>query len=206
MTVKTRWINIFIMVALSGTLIGCAGKIKYPTYYTLQVPPISDPPQQDRAAASIAVREFRSATYLREGPIVYRPSPEQIGFYEYHRWAVDPREVVTNAIADRLRGDGRFTDVKIYDGHSNSDYILTGRLEKLDEVDYEKGVKVEVALSAQLIEVRTGKTTWVNSVSDSSRVDERSVPTVVAEMSHTMDRAIQKLLSSLPAPATVARN
>ncbi len=26
-----------------------------------------------------------------------------LGFYSYHRWAVDPHEFVTNAVAERLR-------------------------------------------------------------------------------------------------------
>jgi len=76
---------------------------------------------------------------------VYRASPEQIGFYDYHRWAADPREFVTSAITDRLRASGTFADVEVYDGRSTADYILSGRLEKLEEVDYEGGVKVEVA-------------------------------------------------------------
>lgn len=203
---KKQWMNICLIVALSTILSGCAGSVKYPTYYTLQLPPIADPPPQEKASASIAIREFTSATYLREGPIVYRSSPEQLGFYAYHRWAVDPREVVTNAIADHLRGDGKFAHIKIYDGHSDSDYILSGRLEKLDEVDYEKGVKVEVAVSAQLVELRTGKTVWANSAADSSRVDHHSISAVVAEMSTTMDRTIQKLLSSLSVPTAITGN
>jgi len=46
------------------------------------------------------------------------------------------------------------------------DYILSGRLEKLEEVDYEGGVKVEVALSAQMIEVRTRVQVWANSATE----------------------------------------
>jgi len=132
---------------------------------------------------------------------VYRVSAEQIGFYDYHRWAADPRQFVTTAIADRLRASGNFADVTVYDGRSHSDYIITGRLEKLEEVDYEGGVKVEVALSAQMTDIRRGTTVWANSVSDIENVAERSVPAVVSEMSHAMDRAIEKLLSSIPAQA-----
>jgi ABC-type uncharacterized transport system auxiliary subunit len=150
---------------------------------------------------SVAIREFRSPVYLREGPLVYRSSPEQIGFYDYHRWATDPRQFVTAAIADRLRASGNFADVTVYDGRSRADYIISGRLEKLEEVDYEGGVKVEVALSAQMTDVHTGATVWANSVSDVENVAQRNVPGVVSEMSHTMDRTIEKLLSSIPSPA-----
>lgn len=187
-----------ITLAVSIAFVGCAGKIRYSNYYTLHVPAVPDPPAGPDVHASLAVREFRSPGYLRQGPLVYRLSAEQIGFYDYHRWAADPRQFVTTVIADRLRATGNFADVTVYDGRSHADYIITGRLEKLEEVDYEGGVKVEVALSAQMTDIRTGTTVWANSVSDIENVAERSVPAVVSEMSHAMDRAIEKLLSSIP--------
>jgi ABC-type uncharacterized transport system auxiliary subunit len=127
-------------------------------------------------------------------------SAEQIDFYDYHRWAVDPRQFVTTVIADRLRASGNFADVTVYDGRSHTDYIITGRLEKLEEIDYEGGVKVEVALSAQMTDIRTGTTVWANSASDIENVAQRNVPAVASEMSHAMDRTIEKLLSSIPSP------
>jgi hypothetical protein len=92
--------------------------------------------------------------------------------------------------------------VKVYDGRSDVDLILSGRLEKLEEVDYESGVRVEVALSGQMTDLHSGKTLWANAVSQPVEVDGRTVPAVVAGMSHAMDRAIQKLLASVPASTT----
>ena len=175
--------------------------MRYPTYYALHLPSAPALPAAAQGHASLAIREFRSPDYLRQGPLVYRASTEQIGFYDYHRWATDPREFVTSAITDRLRAGGTFADVKVYDGRSSADYILTGRLEKLEEVDYEGGVKVEVALSAQMIEVRTGAQVWANAVSEIGKVDQRNVPAVVSEMSNAMDRAMDKLLLSFPTSA-----
>jgi len=189
-----------ITLAVSIAFVGCAGKIRYPSYYTLHVPPPPDPPARPDVHASLAVREFRSPGYLRQGLLVYRASAEQIGFYDYHRWATDPRQFVTVAIANRLRASGNFADVTMYDGRSHVDYIITGRLEKLEEVDYAGGVRVEVALSAQLTDIHTGLTAWANSASDIENVAQRNVPAVVSEMSHAMDRAIEKLLSSIPSP------
>jgi ABC-type uncharacterized transport system auxiliary subunit len=179
--------------------LGACDRVKYPTYYTLHLPAPPDPPPALEARASLAVREFRSPVYLRQGPVVYRPSPEQIGFYNYYRWAADPRQTVTTAIIDRLRAGGNFAEVVAYDGRSNVDYMLSGRLEKLQEVDYEGGVKVEVEVSAQLTSLRTGATVWSNSASDIENVAQRNVPAVVGEMSTAMDHAIGKLLSSMPA-------
>jgi len=68
-------------------------------------------------------------------------------------------------------------------------------------VDYEGGVKVEIALSAQMIEVRTGAQVWANAVSEIGKVDQRNVPDVVSEMSNAMDRAMDKFLLSFPTSA-----
>jgi ABC-type uncharacterized transport system auxiliary subunit len=201
--------KLMIAIVLKALVIlsGCAA-VKYPTYYTLHVPPPPDPPAQENLHASLAVREFRSPAYLRQGAIVYKTSAEQIGFYTYHRWATDPRDFVTNAVVDRLSASRTFTQVKPYDGRADINYVLSGRLEKFEEIDYDGGIKVEVALSAQMVQLSTGATVWTNSVSEVGQVDKRDVPAVVSEMSSTMERAIEKLLTPGPAvssgPATTA--
>lgn len=201
---KMHAMAVLLPLAALITLAGCGGAVKYPNYYTLHVPPPPDPPVQEGVRASLAIREFRSPTYLHQGSIVYKASPEQVGFYDYHRWAVDPREFVTNAVTDRLRASGDFKQVKLYDGRSDVDYILSGRLEKLEEIDYEGGVKVEVRISAQLTSLATGATVWTNVVSEMGDVNKRDVPAVVSEMSRTMDRAIERLLTPVPTGVTPA--
>jgi ABC-type uncharacterized transport system auxiliary subunit len=123
----------------------------------------------------------------------------EVAFYEYHRWASDPRTLVTSAVIEHLRAGGQFTMVSMYDGRPNNDYVFSGRLEKLEEVDYESGVKVEVAVSAQIIKVATGATVWSNAVSEIRPVSQRNVSGVVSEMNRTVDFAINNLLSTVPA-------
>lgn len=186
-----------LMVTVLPVLSGC-GRVRYPAYYTLNLPAPPDPPAAENVRTSIAVREFQSPGYLRQGPIVYRTTREQIGFYEYHRWAADPRTLVTSAVVDHLRANGPFSRVSTYDGRPNNDYVFSGRLEKLEEVDYEAGVKVEVAMSAQITKVATGATVWSNAVSETRPVSQRNVPGVVSQLNRTMELAINKLLSTVP--------
>lgn len=189
-------IALAFMLVLIPALTGCS-RVRYPSYYTLNLPLAPDPPAQE-SRTSIAVREFQSPAYLRQGPIVYRSTPEEIGFYEYHRWAADPRKTVTNAVIDHLRASGQFSTVSTYDGRSDLDYIFSGQLEKLEELDYEGGVKVEVVLSAQITRVSTGVAVWSNTVSEVGKVSQRNMPGVVAQMNRTMNLAINKLLSTAP--------
>ncbi len=93
----------------------------------------------------------------------------------------------------------------MYDGRPNNDCVFSGRLEKLEEVDYQAGVKVEVAISAQITRVATGATVWSNAVSETRPVPQRNVGGVVSEMNRTVDVAINKLLSTVPAPPAVDR-
>jgi len=193
-----------LMVTLLPALSGC-GRVRYPAYYTLNLPAPPDPPAAENVRTSIAVREFQSPNYLRQGPIVYRTTPEEIGFYEYHRWAADPRTLLTSAVIDHLRASGQYSMVSMYDGRPNNDYVFSGRLEKLEEVDYGSGVKVEVAMSAQITKVATGATVWSNNVSETRPVAQRNVRGVVSEMNQTVDLAINKLLSTVPAPLASER-
>jgi ABC-type uncharacterized transport system auxiliary subunit len=188
-----------LMLILLSTLVGC-GRVRYPAYYTLNLPAPPDPPAAESVKTSIAVRQFQSPGYLRQGPIIYRSTPEEIGFYEYHRWATDPRNVMTTAVIDHLRASGQFALVSMYDGRPDNEYVFSGKLEKLEEVDYQAGVKVEVAISAQITSAKSGATVWSNAVSEVGTVSRRNVPGIVSEMNRTVDVAINKLLTTIPTP------
>jgi uncharacterized lipoprotein YmbA len=203
LTMKQHLAAICLVFTALVVLTGCGGPVKYPNYYTLHLPPPPDPPVAENVHATLAVREFRSPTYLRQGAIVYKTSPEQIGFYNYHRWAVDPRDFVTNTVAENLRAGGNFSQVKLFDGRSDVDYVISGRLDELEEIDYEGGVKVQVTISAQMVSVPTGATVWTNSVSEVGTVSQHDVPAVVSAMNGAMGRAIEKLLTPAPAPALI---
>lgn len=211
MSMQRTVTTIVFSLAALVTLASCGGRVRYPNYYTLNLPAPPDPPAAENVHAAVAIREFRAPAYLRQRAIVYKTSPEQISFYAYHRWAINPCEFVTNSVIERLSASGNFAHVKPYDGRPDTEYVLSGRLEKLEEIDYEGGVKVEVAISAQMTDLATGATVWTNAVSEVGDVNKRDVPAVVSEMNRTMELAITKLLSPMPAdlatgPTAVGRN
>jgi ABC-type uncharacterized transport system auxiliary subunit len=199
MVFMKRSVTMIVFCFATLVILGGCARVRYPRYYTLNLPAPPDPPASENAHATLAIREFSAPMYLRQGAIAYKTSPEQIDFYAYHRWATDPREIVTSAVIDRLRASAAFAFVKPYDGQPGAGYVLSGRLEKLDELDYDGGVKVEIALSAQMTNIATGATVWSNAVSEVADVNKRDIPAVVSAMNGTMERAIKELLSSMPA-------
>lgn len=188
------------MTALSVTLLlaGCGGKILYPKYYTMELPaPPTNTKANTELHGTLAVRRFESAPYIRQKKIVYRPTAEEIGFYEYHRWAADPAEMVTTAMLDSLRSSHLFSEVKRYDGQSRQDYLMDGRVEKLEEIDYGDAVSVTAELSAELVNLETGTTEWTDHAAETLKVDECTIDSVVVELSHAVQKGIDRLITSL---------
>ena len=61
-------------------------------------------PVDQPGLGQVEVCKFRCPDYLCEGRIVYRSGLEEVGFYEHHRWAMNPRQAITQFMADALRG------------------------------------------------------------------------------------------------------
>ena len=196
-------LTIGLMTAIVS-LAGCAGKIRYPSYYVLNVPSVVPAAQSVPVLGSVAVREFEAPRFLREGPIAYRPSAEQLDFYDYHRWAEDPRRVVTAAMVKQMRARGIFQSVDVFDGRTSSECLLTGTVDHLEEVDQGTNVSVEVTLSARLINLRTGEVLWQDTSSQTAKLDQRSVAGIVAEMSQDLGSAVGNLVSSMQNRLTMA--
>lgn len=186
------------LTAMLAGLTGCAGKTRYPNYYVLNLPaPVPAAALSKPLLGSVAVREFRAPAFLRAGPIVYRKSAEQIDFYDYHRWAVDPRRAVTSTIVENMQARRIFHSVHLFDGRETSDYLVTGTLDDLEEVDKGREVFVEVRVSAQLTDLRTGDVLWRDSSSESTKLEDHAVPDLVAAMSQTAESVVTRLISSM---------
>ncbi len=184
--------------AATMLMAGCGGKVVRPHYYTLETPPALSTAVSGRpVAATVAVSQFGAPPYLRQGRIVYRESAEEIGFYEYRRWAADPAETITAAMIDSLRSRQMFSFVKRSDGRNEQDYLMTGRLERLEEVDYGGPVRVKTEISAELVNLRTGSTEWTGDASATFNVEKSTVDSVVAGMNHAVQDCIDQLAASM---------
>jgi uncharacterized lipoprotein YmbA len=182
-------------------LCGCGGKIRYPRYYALEThPPTPRFENGVRFPGVVAVRRFEAPAYLRRGGIVYRRTPEEINFYDYHRWAENPGDAVTTAVIAALRSARLFAAVKSYDGQGRQDYVMSGRLERLDEIDYGGSVRVLVRLSAELTSLRESATLWTGEAEASLGIESHDVNGVVTAMSLALQKSVDRMLANLQAP------
>jgi len=183
---------------LTLLIASCGGGARRPHYYALEIPPAPDRTLSGpRFPGTLAVCRFETPSYLRQGRIVYRETPEEVGFYEYHRWAAEPAETATTAMVDALRSSRLFSFVKRYDGHNQQDYLLIGRLERLEEIDYGGPVRVEAKMSAELVNVRTGATEWTGDASKMLNVENRNVGSIVMAMNRAVQNSIDQLVANM---------
>jgi ABC-type uncharacterized transport system auxiliary subunit len=186
--------------ALAGalTIMGC-GATRYPAHYVLTF----EPPASPEAAApatgigTLAIRELQCPDYLCEGRIVYRPTSSEVGFYQYHRWAVSPGAMIAQHLADRVRAGSLFASVSEDDSHVATDFVLTGSIERFEELDDARSVAAVCTLSAQLVESRTGVVVWSGSATERVGVDQRDVPGVVNGLNTAVRRTVDGLVASM---------
>jgi ABC-type uncharacterized transport system auxiliary subunit len=142
-------------------------------------------------------RSGRCPEYLCEGRIVYRPTPAEVGFYQYHRWAVSPRAMIAQHLAERVRAGSLFASVSDDESHVATDFVLTGAIERFEEVDEARSVAAVCTVSAQLLESRTGALVWSRTAAERVAVDQRDVAGVVNGLTIAVRRTVDDLVADL---------
>jgi ABC-type uncharacterized transport system auxiliary subunit len=168
-------------------------------------PPAAPVESTGGTLGQLVVREFACPDYLCGGRIVYRPTPNEAGFYEYHRWAASPRQMITESVAGGVRATALFNDVALRDPGAAVAYRLTGRIERFEEVDDGRDVQAVCMLSAELLDVRSKTIVWSHSETAAAPVIDRSVAGVVASLSAATRTAVDALVASMTSQLTTAR-
>jgi ABC-type uncharacterized transport system auxiliary subunit len=178
-------------------LAGC-GSVRYPTTYVLNFPPpVPRAATSNGALGPVAIREFRCPEYVCEGRIVYRSSPEEVGFYEYHRWAMNPRQAITQYLEESLQAQSLFKSVSVHERGSEAAYVLSGNIERLEEVDQGRNVTAVCTISAQLVHTQTRSVIWSQTASETVPVEKRDIRGVVSSLSAAARTAADRLLKSM---------
>ena len=189
--------RIFCVIVVMGLLAAC-GSVRGPAtqYYKLDIPPAPAPPGPSEQA-SLRIEPFRAPGFLRQDRIVYRPSPTEVGFYEYHRWAEQPSDTVTKALADQLTKRRLFQSVEVSDAEDKADYVLKGSIDRLQEVDYAGNVRVQVSISAALEDSAQQQEIWSSTASSECVVAKSDVQAVVAAMGQASQQSILRLMTDV---------
>jgi ABC-type uncharacterized transport system auxiliary subunit len=182
---------------IGALAISACGSARYPAYYALHFEPSTQAPVSERGIGTLAIKELRCPDYLCEGRIVYRPTPAEVGFYQHHRWAISPRAMVAEYLAERVRARSLFTSVSGDESRMATDFVLTGTLERLEEIDQARQVAALSTISAQLVDTRTGAVVWSRMATERVSVEQRDVAGVVNGLATAVRATVDRLVADM---------
>lgn len=180
--------------ALAACL-ACGGKVPPTLYYVLDLPVPTA--VEDRLAGTAILMPIRVSEVVGQGRVVYRESREQVGFYEYHRWAEDPEDSVARAFLGELMARGTFASVVPFDGRTKADFLLRGEIRRLEEIDYGGPVRAVAEVAIELVNASTRQVAWSSAASHTEEVPASEVRSVVSSMSVAARKAIKQLADGL---------
>ena len=184
------------LTLLIGFLAGC-GAGRPSKYYQLTVPPgVASIEKADAVPVTLLLGSLMTSHLYREDRIVYGNGPEQLGTYEFERWAEPPAELIQGVLLRQLRASGRYRAVYYRRSNMKGDFAIRGRLYDFKELSGAQLV-ARVTLELEMRDFNTGGTVWTHYYTHDEPVSGKDVPALVAALDRNVQRAVTEVVSSL---------
>lgn len=202
-SMKTRVVT-FLCVMMAG-LLGSCGAARPSKYYQLTVPGAAGAQTADSAPEgkasdpiqlTLLVGNLMASHLYREDRIVFGGAGEQMGTYEYQRWAEPPTEMVQEVLLRALRSSGRFRAVYVQRSNINGDFLLRGRIYDFKEVSGNP-MTARVTMELEMRDLKAGATVWTHYYQHDEPVSGKDVPAVVAALDRNVQLGVKEVLGSL---------
>ncbi len=191
---RTRLFAAILMIV--GLLSGC-GSARPAKYYQLTVPTEAGAVEKpDAVPVSLLVGGLMTTHLYSEDRIVYGNGPEQLGTYEYQRWAEPPTEMIQEILLRQLRATGHYRAVHVRRSNMPGDFAIRGRLYDFKEVDGSP-TSTRVTLELEMRDLKTGATVWNHYYTHDEPASGKDVPAVVEALDKNVQRAVKEIVESL---------
>jgi ABC-type uncharacterized transport system auxiliary subunit len=189
-----RMARLALISSLILSLNGCA-KSKPIHYYTVGLP-LAPTMTTSARPLSLLVGNIMGADIYRNTPIVYRVGPNEIGAYQYSRWAEPPVELVKSKLIRVLNASGDYQSVTSLGSSSDGQFVVRGRLYEFEEVD---GTNITglVSMEFELYDRKSGKVLWTHFYSQSEPVQSKDIPAVVSALDSNLDHGLKEVAAGL---------
>ena len=146
--------------------------------------------------ATLLLGPLYASHLYREDRIVYSSGSEQMGTYEYERWAEPPTEMIQDALLRQLRASGHYKSVYAEHSNASGDFLIRGRLYDFKEVSASTMI-ARVTFELEMRDLKSGATVWTRYYSHDEPVTGKNVPAIVAALNRNVQMAIKEMLASL---------
>lgn len=185
-------------VALALLVLSAAGCGSAPrtSHYTIEYAPPAGAASAS-TGSQLGVALPRASHLLRQDRIVYFTGPNEMNFYEYHRWAEPPNFMLQSLLIRQLRAAGLFDNIVPYRAQKGLDYVLQGRLLAMEEVDSPNGITARFGLELELVRQEDAHVVWTGRHNCERPVGAKTVPAVVEAMNGCVQESLGELTRSL---------
>jgi ABC-type uncharacterized transport system auxiliary subunit len=164
-------------------------------YYTINHPVVAAPAAGSNGMV-LLIGRITTPEALQDGRIRYRAGNNEVGAYEYHRWAERPAAMVQDLLLHTLRASGKFRQVLEASSASFGDYLVRGRLNEFAEID-SPGIQTRVSLRLEMVDRKTGAVVWERDYNRDEPVDGRVMKEVVLSMEHNLQQVIGEAAAAI---------
>jgi ABC-type uncharacterized transport system auxiliary subunit len=178
------------------TLSGC-GAARPSKYYHLTIPSEQAASQSaDPVPATLLLGPLLASHLYREDRLVYSMGGEQMGTYEYQRWAEPPTEMIEEVLLRSLRTSGHYKAVYMHRSDANGDFALRGRLYDFKEVSGGP-IVARVTFDMELRDLKSGATVWTHFYTHDEPAGGKDVPSIVAALDRNVHAGVKEVLTGL---------
>src|SRR5208337_308328 len=197
-----RWITVLLLVILSGlvtlalVLTGC-GKPPVTVYKHLLEYPYPETPLRTPVPEGLKVELFSVAQAFNSTAMVYRPTSYQSETYSYHRWRVNPGQLVTDFLLRDLRHSGLFKAIFAYDSTDKARFQLEGAVEEFQEMNEGDAWSAVLALNITLLDTTQEEITKRVLFQKNYRTAESLIDKTPDGLVEAMSRGMQNLSGTI---------
>ena len=189
-------IQLTALALLIGFLAGC-GAARPSKYYQLTVPVgATSTEKTDAVPVTLLLGGVATSHLYREDRIVYGNGKEQLGTYEFERWAEPPAEMIQEVFLRQLRASGRYRAVYYRRSNMKGDFTIRGRLYDFKELSG-SSMSARLTLELEMRDLNTGGTVWTHYYTHDEPVGGKDVPAIVAALDRNVQRAVTEVIGSL---------
>lgn len=182
---KRSLIFSIILLLLSGSscsLFSSSSPVKQ--YYQIYYKPAKT--MGKMISGTVRVKPFDVDKIYRRHNIVYRKSLYEMYYYNTQFWASQPSDMITDVIAKHLSESGLFSDI-ILELERRPDYVLSGRVLALDELQSDEKSYARVSIVFELKDYKTDRSIVAHSFERRKEVKNKETVYVVRAMGEIIE-------------------
>ena len=147
----------------------------------------------------LGIEAYEANFPYQQDKIIFRTSPYEVNFYEYHRWLHPPTDLVTEQVQKLFFSSGLFERIHARPFESYSDYILQGSIHLFDQWDTGSTSisSIRIRIYHQLILPDESQILWAKTIETTATVPSLEIVEIVKGFETALQENIRQAIAAI---------